>query len=240
MSRSTLPSQLPLRLFVDARYRFETYSTADNAQAVAALQAWVVGAGPPHVALWGGTATGKSHLAQAAIAAADGRGLRAMYIAVREVLELGPQLLEDLHEVDVLALDGIDCAVGHSAWEQALFNLYNECQSAGKRLLTASRLAPGACGYRLRDLSSRLQSGLCFQLREIDDLAKREVLRAAAERRGLDLPAAVAAYIMRTERRDLSALAEILDLLDEASLRAARPLTIPFVRDVLGARDDHR
>ena len=44
-----------------------------------------------------------------------------------------------------------------------------------------------------------------------------------------------ALYLQRRFRRDLPTLYELLDTIDEAALQAQRRLTVPFIRQVLGA-----
>lgn len=180
--------------------------------------------------LAGAAATGKSHLLQAAVSAA---GARAMYLPLAELRPYGSSVLEDLNVVDVLALDDVDACAGDAEWEGALFRLYNDRLAAGQRLLWSARVTPATPVFTLPDLQSRAAAALIYQLRELADDDKCEALRAAARRRGLALPTAVAEFILRRERRDMNALGALLDRLDRASLSEARALTLPFVRAIL-------
>jgi DnaA family protein len=65
-------------------------------------------------------------------------------------------------------------------------------------------------------------------------------LRLRASRRGLDLSDEAAVYLLHRVPRDLHSLFGVLDQLDDASLAAQRRLTIPFLREVLDAREAQR
>ncbi|MGH8133078.1 MAG: HdaA/DnaA family protein [Steroidobacteraceae bacterium] len=56
---------------------------------------------------------------------------------------------------------------------------------------------------------------------------------SCARLRGLELPDETWQWLRRRYPRDMRALYELLDTLDEAALSAQRRLTIPFIREVL-------
>ena len=86
----------------------------------------------------------------------------------------------------------------------------------------------------LPDLLSRLQSGLLYQLVELDDEDKLLALQLRAKKRGLDMPDSVGEFILLRAERNLSALMRILDELDHRSLQQQRKLTVPLVKETLG------
>ena len=115
--------------------------------------------------------------------------------------------------------------------------LYNELKERGGRLLLSSTSRPDVVGFDLQDLSSRFREGLVYQLRELPDSDKTELLVKEANIRGLDLPQSTVNFIMRNYKRDMVFLTEVLVLLDAASLEHSRSLTIPFVREFLKGRE---
>ena len=230
MSGRLAKPQLTLDLFNVARHDFASFIPGANAEALAAVTAWSHGAGATIVHLRGAPATGKSHLLQAAIAAA---GSGAMYVPLREFVDAGADLLDDLDSVTLVALDDIDACAGDARWERGLFNLYNAVHAGGRRLLWSARAEPA---FRLADLASRLRASLTYQLHELADADKAEVLRGRARARGLALPEAVIEFIMLRERRDLATLVALLDELDAVALADGRAITVPLVREVLAAR----
>ena len=240
MTDPRLPSrwpQLGLRLFRGAVPAFDGFHPGPNAEAVQALQRWSAGEGPWCLVLWGGAGLGKSYLLQAALAAADERGASVMFLPLREAAGFGPTVLEDLANLDYLALDDLEAVAEDDGWNERLFNLYNRLQARGGRLLLSADAAPRALPLALRDLQSRLSSGLVYRLDGLDDDDKHVALVRAAAARGLQMPDAVAAYLLRRLPRRWSDLAAALEQLDHASLSAGRALSVPFVREALGLKD---
>jgi DnaA-homolog protein len=235
MTGTDVEAQLTLNLFSPANYDFDGFHAGGTVEAVAAVRDWSAGRGPGVVCLWGAAGTGKSHLLQAAIKAA---ALRAIYVPVREFASAGAEILDDLETLEMVALDDIDSCGGDRRWEQRLFRLYNESQAAGRRLLMASRCSPASKPFELDDLASRIQASLVYQLRELDDRDKAEALRLGARRRGLEIPDSTLDFIMHRERRNMTTLSDLLDVLDVASMSHGRSLTVPFVREVLARRAD--
>jgi DnaA family protein len=181
--------------------------------------------------LHGGSEGGKSHLLQAVCHHRPG----AVYLPLRELVEFSPDaVLAGLEDLPLLALDDLQSVVGVAVWEEALFHLINRARSAACPLWFAASKPPASLGIELADLRSRLGGGLLWALPPPDDEDRQAILRFRADRRGLRLSPAVAAYIVRRGRRSLNDLLVILDDLDEASLRLQRALTIPFVREVMG------
>lgn len=229
----TRVTQLTLGLFAPPQADFADYLGATNAHPRRALEAWSAGSGPWCVGLWGAPGTGKSHLLQAAIRAVHEAGRVAMYLPLRDVRPHGPALLDGLERMDALAVDDLDAIAGDRRWEEALFGLYNRCHLASRRLAFAGRLAPGAIEFTLRDLQSRLTAALIFQLNELSDSGKQQVLQETAHARGMELSEAVASFLIRRLPRNMHDLMAALEVLDRESLRASRALTVPFVRDAL-------
>lgn len=226
--------QLTLELFDETKIDLADYVPGANQFALDAVSQWVAGSGPWYLMLWGDSGTGKSHLIQSSVRGAGERQCRAMYVPLAQVLELDPSILDDLESIEYLGIDDVHLAAGNKQWELALFNLFNRTQAAGGRLLMSSNRGPQNLQIDLPDLSSRLNSGLICRVSDLDDSGKQAVLQQRAARRGLTMPDAVARYLIRRLRRDMSELNTIFERVDAASLSAGRELTIPFVRDVLG------
>lgn len=226
--------QLTLALFDDAAADLADFVRGPNQLAVDALERWLADEGPWFLLLWGRLGTGKSHLIEAAVRARGQQHKRAMYVPLIEIVDLGPAILDDLGSIGHLVIDDIHLAAGKPEWERALFTMFNQLQAAGGRLLLSSAAGPRGFAFELADLSSRLNSGLSYQLYELADDDKLLALQKRAARRGLSMPDNVGRYLMSRLHRDMRALNVIFDRIDTASLSAGRELTIPFVRDVLG------
>jgi DnaA family protein len=216
---------LPVRLRAEAV--FDSFAGGINTEVLAALRA----PGTDPIWLWGAPGTGKTHLLQAACAAAVGAA--AAYFPLDRTLELPPEALYGFATRGLLCVDDVDAVAGEIDWERVLFQLFNDALEVRTRLIFAAGAPPAALPWALDDWRSRAAACVVYQLRELDDAGRIEALRLRALQRGLQLPAETADYLLRRMPRDLASLLALLDDLDEASLAAQRRLTIPFIRDAL-------
>lgn len=214
---------LGVRLRDDAT--FASFVTGENGELVAAL-----GAGGPHLWLWGAPGCGKTHLLQAACTAAGGP---AAYLPLGRAALLPPQALAGYEAARLLCLDDADAVAGDGDWERALFGLFNACADLRTRLVFAARAAPRSLPWVLEDWRSRAAACVVYQVRELDEAGRVEALRRRAALRGIELPPETVDYLMKRTARDLRSLITVLDALDEASLAAQRRLTVPFIRAAL-------
>lgn len=232
MMNTPLQMTLPVSIRDDAR--FANYYTGPNQQVVDALQGqWTVN-GEPYIYLWGSSGSGASHLLQAACHYAEGLGHQSIYLPLNELKDYGPEVLEGVDKLPLVAIDSLAAVAGDDAWEIALFHLFNRIRDQQGHLLVAANAAPKQLGVELDDLLSRLTWGIVFQLAHLSDDEKIEALILRARQRGFDLLDEVASFILTRGPRDMSGLSGVLDRLDQASLTAKRKLTIPFVKAEMG------
>jgi DnaA family protein len=218
--------QLALGVRPRAGAVFESFAPGENSELITALRA---DAGAP-LWLWGAHGTGKTHLLQAACAAA---GDAAAYFPLDRSLALPPEAMSGFERNRLLCIDDVDRIAGDAAWERALFRLFNEAAELRTRLIFAAAVAPRQAAWVLDDWRSRAAACVVYQLRELDDAGRIEALRLRAAQRGLQLPYETSEYLLKRMPRDLPSLFDILDALDEASMVEQRRLTIPFIRDAL-------
>ncbi|WP_040536378.1 DnaA regulatory inactivator Hda [Legionella drancourtii] len=183
--------------------------------------------------LWGASGSGKSHLLQASCQAVN-LTQSAIYLPLNLLKEWGPQTIEGLEEQALVCIDDIDAIAEDSAWEEALFHLYNKIKDLDKGLLIISgNQSPTTLAIKLPDLRSRLSWGLVIQLMELSDEDKINTLKLHALRRGFDLPESVGQFLLNRCSRNMHDLQQLLNRLDDASLAAQRKITIPFVKETL-------
>lgn len=221
--------QLTLRIGLRDSATFGNFLVGANAAPLHLLQQGA----EPFVYLWGGWGSGRSHLLQAACHAATARGGNPAYLPLGELAGAGVELLDGLEQMSLVCLDDLQAVTGNAAWEEGLFHLYNRVRDAGGHLLAAADASPAALGVELADLRSRLAWGPVFQLQPLDDTGKLMALQLRARARGMELNEEVGTYLLRRCPRDMHALFELLERLDQASLAAQRRLTIPFVRELI-------
>jgi len=228
--------QLPLGVRLRDAARFAGFLPGRNRELLEALAQ----PGAARVVwLWGRAGTGKTHLLQATCAAAAEQGRTAACFDM--AADCGnPALLEGCESLDWVCLDGIERIAGDEAWNRALFRLHTLMQDGTGRLLLASRLPPAQCVFTLADLRSRLLSAAVYQVHGLQDDDQLRALQLRAERRGLDLSAEAAQYLVNRLPRDTHSLFAVLDELDEAALAAQRRLTVPFLRETLEQRSAER
>jgi DnaA family protein len=214
---------------------FAAFHGGVNHGAVHAICALTETRDPPRQAyVWGGPATGKSHLLQAVCHRASERQRSSVYLPLAQFDAAHAGVLDDLFDIDAVCIDDIDVAVGRATWERALFNAINTVREAGHCLVLASRDNPAYLTPELADLGSRLLWGPVFHLKPLDDAAKLDALKAQARKCGLTLKDDAGRFLLNNCRRDLPSLLAALARLDRASLAAQRRVTIPFIKSVLG------
>ena len=231
------PVQLPLGVRLRDDATFANYYPGANAAALGYVERLCeadAGWTESLIYLWGGEGVGRSHLLQAACLRFEQRGEQAVYLPLAEVVDYGPELLDGLDQAELVCLDDLDAVAGRADWEEALFHLFNRLRDAGPRLLLAATASPRELPVALPDLQSRLTLALVFQLHALSDEDKLRALQLRASRRGLHLTDEVGRFILTRGERSMSALFELLERLDQASLQAQRKLTIPFLKETLG------
>lgn len=191
---------------------------ASNAEALAWLRrpaAWPGG----RLAIFGGPATGKSHMLRG-LAAAEGW----------TVLE-GPGLrgLPALPAGAGVVVDDADCL----AEERALLHLLNSLAEGGQRVLLAGRAAPARWPVALADLRSRLRAITAVGLGPPGDALLAALLRRHFLGWQLRVDPGLQAWLLARLPRDAAAMAEAAARLNRAALAAGGPLTRPLARAAL-------
>lgn len=223
-------SQLALPLQLDDYAVFESFWSPGNDALLAFLQELTVAGHGPGCWIWGGTATGKTHLLQAVC---ERLGEDAIYLPLAEFVGAGPAVLEGLSSRAFVCLDDIDVVAAADDWEFALFALCNAVNDSGGKLVATAAATPRQCNFKLADLQSRLSRLPAFHVKPLGESDRVRALQLRARHRGLELPDETANYLLARSRRDMASLYATLDRLDSEALIAKRKLTIPFVRDVL-------
>jgi DnaA family protein len=227
-----MPKQLPLPFMNQVQPRFANFVCGPNQLAVDALRQWASTASE-WTYLYGGNGTGVTHLLLAATALAAELSGKTIYLSLRED-GLTPESLIGLEQFGHIALDDIDVVAGQSDWELALFSLCNAVKDNEHAILFGAHSAPERTGWRLPDLRSRLQSAARYRLKALADEERLIALQQHLADRGLSLSDEAGRYLLRRGPRDMRHLLSVIERLDHASLVQKRPLTVPFIRDVMG------
>jgi DnaA family protein len=222
----------------------DTFHAGPNAAVLDAVKSAATVRGPQVVWIWGGQGSGRSHLLQAAVAAAAAIGESCAWLPMVAPVaaplaadeDLVPGMLEGMGALDLLCVDDVDVVAGDSEWERQLFRMFEELRNNNGRLLVTASMPTHEAPFLLKDLASRLASGPTWRLQNMSDQDRLEALQLRSRWRGLDLPDETGRYLLRRVARSSAALFAMLDDLDLAALTAQRRLTVPFVKSVLEAR----
>jgi len=224
-------SQLLLDIAPDRQPTLDNFVVGRNLELVSALRHALSGdSSERFFYVWGGTGSGKTHLLQACVSAAQDMQQIAVY-AQGNV----PPLILDMGAT-VVAVDDVGQLVASAqngdAAQIRLFDLYNRMRDNGAMLLVSGMESP--LHLKLRDdLRTRLGWGLVYQVHVLSDEEKAQALVQHAHSLGFVLPTEVTQYLLRHGRRDLPSLIKVLEALDAHSLRLHRAPSVPLLKEVM-------
>jgi DnaA family protein len=217
-------SQLLLDIAPGWQPTLDNFVVGRNLELLSALRHALAGSSERCIYLWGESGSGKSHLLQACVHAAQVQSLNSVYAHGR-VPECSA----------VVAVDDVEELGDASQIE--LFNLYNLMRDSGGMLMVSGKQS--TLHLKLRDdLRTRLGWGLVYQVHGLSDDEKAQALEKHALSRGFVLRPEVAQYLLRHGRRDLPSLMVALDAMDEYSLRLHRPPTVPLLKELLQQKQE--
>lgn len=227
-------TQLPLGIFFPDNMTFANFIAGGNGALLTAIQGFCLSqTEEQNFYLWGPSGVGKTHLLQAACHAAAEAGLSATYIPLQHAAQFSPDLLQDLHLLQLICIDDVHTIAGQPEWERGLFALYQLALDSKTPILWSADVPPAQLPLQLKDLQSRLAASLIVELHPLSDAEKLLALQQRARARGLELSPQVGNFLLTHCTRHMGDLLANLDKLDQAALVAQRALTIPFVKQIL-------
>ena len=207
---------LPIRAAQD---RHDFLVTESNFSAVKWIDKWPDW--PNHVLLLvGSSKSGKTHLSKVwqgksqAYGVADG----------------------DLDACMARAAKGVPICLdinGRIVDEKALFHLINWVKEHDTTLLITALEAPNRWDIQLPDLRSRLLAAHLVTLGKPDDNLLAAVMVKQFSDRQISITEDVLNYLLPRIERSFSAVSDIVEQLDDASLSEGRAVTIPLAKKVL-------
>ncbi len=204
----------------------DNYFPGPNSATLQHLRQWLQTSVPtPVTYLWGPEGSGKSHLLHAAFAGLCAQGHTVGHLDAHSAAACdfderwAAVLMDDVHLYSP--------ALQHTA-----FSWFVQAHTLQRPVLAAGLLPPSALALR-EDLRTRLGWGQVLALDLLTEAQTREVLRHAANARGLALSNEVMDFTLRRFSRDLGHLMQLLDAMDRYALQTQRALTIPLVKSML-------
>ncbi len=232
------PSQLAFPLSGTDKASFENYWQGHNTELIAALETAVTRGEPKVVYFYGPTGSGKSHLLFASMRLARSEVINTSYLSLSDD-HVSPEMLAVIDVAHIVCVDNVEAWAADADKERALFTLFEQIKHAGGQLLVSAAQPPNSSGFLIRDLISRLSSGLLYPLHELDDEQRFEALKMRARHRGLSISDEAVRYLQSRSSRDTGELFDVLERIDHASLVEQRRVTIPFLQNLL-KRDEAR
>lgn len=235
--------QLVLSLDLQEQSLFSNYVPGVNRLLLDQLQLFSRQASEAMLYLWGGPASGKTHLLHATCHAAHEAGVRSVYIDLQRHVGGSLAVLDGMEHVELLALDNLDaiaCGGGGSeatqqVWQQALYELFYAIRLNGGRILVAANASPLGLDIGLPDLRTRLGWGPSWHVQPLTDDDRRAFLRQRAMHKGMQLDDDALQWILQHQGRDAGTLIEAIETLASQSMLQQKKPTLAFVRSALGA-----
>lgn len=229
--------QLTLAVQLPDDETFDSFQLGDNQACVEQLKAFIekpkTMKSPSSLYLFGSQGSGKSHLIHAACTYAEHLNQTTFCMSFSQLTELSIEVLEGLENYALICLDNVQLISGNVVWQQAVFDLFNRIFEQGHKVIITGDNNVKSLGITLPDLVSRLSWGETQSLKLLSDQDKLIALQYHANQRGMQLSSDVAKFLINRQARDMASLIHSLDLLDKASIREQRKITIPFIKEIL-------
>ena len=221
--------QIPLDVSLSEYMTFETFYLGPNKSVVDSLRdeknqlSWFSGL----------EGVGKTHLLHAFLNSHAHENKKVLYLPMSESQDFTPDILDNLAQYDLVAIDDIENIIGDMTWEEQLLKFYEDSYSTRNKILITANDTPKGLNFLLPDLSSRFNLALIERLRPMNEDEMIKAILIHSKARGFDLPEDSAKYLINRVPRDVSVLIDMIKLLDYESLSMQRKLTIPFIKTVL-------
>ncbi|TQV84532.1 DnaA regulatory inactivator Hda [Aliikangiella coralliicola] len=223
--------QLPLNVQLNDNANFDNFLSGDNLQLVEKLTK-LTATSAEFIFVWGSAESGKTHLAQALCNHFNQQAWSAAYLPLAN-RDLSAEILDGMSVMELVCIDDLASVEKDKAWEEGLFDLYNNLKLEQKNLVVFSASPPAKSSIKLADLKSRLSAMEIYKIEPLNDEQKITLLQKRAANRGMDVPADVAKFILSRQSRSVSDLIDILDQIDHSSMVLQRKVTIPLIKEIL-------
>ena len=228
--------QIPLAISFNDKSKFDNFLVGNNQELVNVLRDTTQTKQTSLLYIYAAKGSGKSHLLFSVINLAEHLQVEAIYLDLSNT-EISPEMLNELDSAFIICLDNVHTWSGDDEKEKALFTLIEQVKHNAGSLIISSEQPPEKSHFVLKDLVSRLNSGLIYALRHLSVDQIGEAIKSRALDRGIKISDSVIKFLLNHSSRDINDLFLFLDKVDKASLREKRKITIPFLQTLLTEDD---
>lgn len=181
--------------------------------------------------LHGPPGSGKTHLLKA-MGQVMGRGrLQPVpYLSCRETFS-AEELCSRFATAEALLVDDLQCLPDEADLRAALWQLFNDFHSSGRKIAMAGLYPPRELPYLDDHLVSRLLWGLVARVDVSDDHSRQMILKKIASDRQVRIPDEVVDYILMTTSREVGDLIGAFEALYRCSMASKRKISLPLARE---------
>lgn len=193
----------------------------------------------PSLFLYGPSGTGKTHILKALTSYLQDQSPESEGSVLFIEPNGDPPAFPDLQKLiseDVVdssliigaTIDDVHLIQGDDATH--LWNLANKLTRSGSPLLMGSRTPLEETFPHNPHLQSRIKSGLVFRLEPPEDAVRMMIIDKLARDRNVRVSREVIHYLITRKSRNIKEMSKLLGILDQASLRLKRRITVPLIK----------
>ena len=177
--------------------------------------------------------SGKTYLLQSLCNKYSKNDKSSLFLPLMDVTKYGVEIIDSIENMDLVCIDGLEAVSQNKEWEIGLFNLINNAQQTGCRLVFTSSSEEGAINFSLADLDSRIRKFQSHEIFPISDDHLLKALKKITNLRSISLGEKEAQYLITYTKRNIADLIIILESLDQLSMEMKRRITIPLIKEVI-------
>jgi len=179
----------------------------------------------------GPAGSGKSHLLQAIARVMGEKSNQAVpCLSFREAVSVD-ELCCRFAAAEALIVDDLHLMPDDGDLRSALWQLFNDFHSSGRKIVMAGLYAPRDLPYLDDHLVSRLLWGLVARVDVSDDHSRQMILKKIAADRQVRIPDDVVDFILMTTSREVGDLISAFEAVYRLSMILKRRITLPLVRE---------